>query len=374
MVSIAETVAKILGAPSWDQRVAQIRLVGQRHGTGEHQDIYSQVAKEGYVPYLAPDFAYIHEADFYELPYFREVYAAAATLTVNFTFVTILGLSSALAADPRTLLVFRTILGLTKDEFAHSTQLAGELVNLPPISSSKVDSMERRGTGVTDDQAHVIAATITRVMDGSLFGRPGAGLRVKQDKPDTSNGWATVSDFANDRVPLETFLHQRHYGGAFRQVLDATSTRRGDLIEDAVEALFTEHGIPHIRTGAHNQAEIARRFEVQVTPAPDFVVHDSADRLQALLECKGTNNGGTARDKALRFERLRQESIRLNGVPLLAVLGGIGWTRTNDALGPVVRDTDGRVFTLANLSQMLDVAPFPSLIGLAPSPAGSAAT
>jgi len=30
------------------------------------------------------------------------------------------------------------------------------------------------------------------------------------------------------------FLHQRLYGGAFRQILDATSTKRGDLIEEEV--------------------------------------------------------------------------------------------------------------------------------------------
>jgi hypothetical protein len=35
----------------------------------------------------------------------------------------------------------------------------------------------------------------------------------------------------------------------------------------------------------------------------------------------------------------------------------------NDTLGPVVRDTDGRVFTLATLPDMLAVNPFPSLIG-----------
>ena len=81
-----------------------------------------------------------------------------------------------------------------------------------------------------------------------------------------------------------------------------------------------------------------------------------------MLECKGTNNGGTARDKALRFNRLRDESVRLGGVPLIAVLSGIGWTRINDALGPVVRDTDGRVFTLSTLNSMLEVAPFPSLL------------
>ena len=85
-----------------------------------------------------------------------------------------------------------------------------------------------------------------------------------------------------------------------------------------------------------------------------------------MLECKGTNNGGTARDKALRFERLRDESIRLGGIPLMAVLGGMGWTRVNDALGPVVRDTEGRVFTLSTLHSILEVSPFPSLVQSTP--------
>ena len=53
---------------------------------------------------------------------------------------------------------------------------------------------------------------------------------------------------------------------------------------------------------------------------------------------------------------------------MVAVLGGIGWARVNDALGPVVRDTGGRVFTLSTLSAMLEVAPFPSLVGLEPTP------
>ncbi|MGF1647447.1 MAG: hypothetical protein ACFCVF_11105, partial [Kineosporiaceae bacterium] len=164
------------------------------------------------------------------------------------------------------------------------------------------------------------------------------------------------------------FLHQRHYGGAFRQLLDATSTRRGNLLEDGVEELFIAHGIPHIRTGSHNQADIARRFEISVQPAPDFVVYDESDTLRGMLECKLVNDGGTARDKALRFERLRAEAVRLGGIPLLAVLAGLGWGRVNDTLGPVVRDTDGRVFTLATLPEMINVAPFPTLTGLAGRP------
>ena len=244
------------------------------------------------------------------------------------------------------------------------------------LSSSQIDTMERSAIDAlrantpavvakATAQARVASKTIVMAMNGELFGDAPSGLRSKQQKPDTAEGWDSVRVYAADGVPLKVFLHQRHYGGAFRQVLDATSTLRGALIEDAVEALFTARGVSFIRTGSHNQADIAKRFEVHVTPAPDFVVFDpSDDSLKAMLECKGTNNGGTARDKALRFNRLRAESVRLGGIPLIAVLGGIGWARINDALGPVVKDTDGRVFTLSTLSSMLEVAPFPSLLGM----------
>lgn len=218
------------------------------------------------------------------------------------------------------------------------------------------------------DFAYIHESQFDRIMSGTLFGEPAGDLRKKQRKPDTMQGWPTVVGFAADGVSYSTFLHQRHYGGAFRQVLDATSEKRGNLIEDAVEELFIATGVPYVRTGSHNQVEIEKRFEVAVRPAPDFVVFDDADTLRGFLECKGANDGGTARDKALRFRTLRDESVRLGGVPLLAVLGGIGWTRVNDTLGPVVRDCDGRVFTLANLPEMLTVQPFPTLVGLTDKP------
>ncbi|WP_420608335.1 hypothetical protein [Novosphingopyxis sp.] len=373
-MTIDSTISAILEADTWAKRIHQIRLVPQRHGTGEHGTIYAAIARALYMPHLAPDFAYIHEAPFYEPAHFFQAYEAADRLTAGFTRVAEADLVDAISRYPGTLLVFRTLLGLTKEEFAHSSVLAGGPAELQPLSSSQIDTMERvpsvaephpaaAPTSRAARQAVVAARTIVEVMNGDLFGEAPPGLRSKQDKPDTANGWESVRKFAAGGVPLKVFLHQRHYGGAFRQVLDATSARRGDLIEDAVETLFTEHGIGFVRTGSHNQADIAARFEVRVTPAPDFVVFDRRDdSLKAMLECKGTNNGGTARDKALRFNRLRDESIRLGGVPLIAVLSGIGWTRINDALGPVVRDTDGRVFTLSTLNSMLEVAPFPSLV------------
>lgn len=363
MPKVEDTVRAIVDAKTWDQRVAQIRLVAQKHGTAEHPQIYAEVAREAYVPHLAPDFAYVHAMDFYDFPHFHEAYRAAAEATELFTQITEETISRAIREQPRSLLVFRTITGLLSKEFASATKLVAEPLGQSPLSAGRIDGMERNGTQPNAQHARIAALTILGVMDGTLFGAPPGDLRTKQDKYDTRRGWATVQRLAEDGVPYEAFLHQRHYGCAFRQLLDATSTQRGNLLEDAVEELFTEHGIPHIRTGAHNQAEIAKRFEIHVTPAPDFVVFDQSDTLRAILECKLVNDGGTARDKALRFERLRAEAARLGGIPLLAVLAGLGWSRVNDTLGPVVRDTEGRVFTLSNLPDMLDVTPFPQLVG-----------
>lgn len=365
MPSIEQTVRGIVDAPSWDKRIANIRLVEQNHGTAQHPQIFADVAREAYVPHLAPDFAYVHSMDYYELPTFQEAYRAAREGTSGFTDVTEQSVAKTLIDSPKSLLAFRTILGLLTNEFASATQLVAEPLGHKPVSASRVKGMEQKGTQPSTDQAKICALTILGAMDGSLFGDPPGGLRTKQDKYDTHRGWPTVETLARDGVPYEAFLHQRHYGGAFRQLLDATSTLRGDLLEDAVEALFTEERIPFIRTGSHNQADIAKRFQIHVTPAPDFVVFDKSDTLRAMLECKLVNDGGTARDKALRFTRLRAEALRLGGVPLVAVLAGMGWSRVNDTLGPVVRDTDGRVFTLSNLDAMLTVTPFPSLIGTA---------
>ena len=363
MATIGQTADYIVGAATWDERVARMRQIPQRHGTDEHAAIDAEVARRLYVPHLAPDYAYVPSLEFYELPHFQAAYDKAFLATAGFTDVTVERLAAVIGDDSAILLALRVITGLTRTEFADSSKLVAGPLGAKPLSVSKVDSMERAGTPTSAGQARIAAETIDRIMRGVLFGDPPGRFKSKQDKPDTADGWSTVRDYAAHRVPYSMFLHQRHYGGAFRQVLDAASELRGDLIEDAVEALFAEHGIGFVRTGSHNQAEIAARFEVTVQPTPDFVVYDNSGRLRAMLECKLTNDGGTARDKALRFKALREESIRLGGVPLIAVLGGLGWTRVNDTLGPVVRDCDGRVFSAGNLPDMLTLSPFPSLLG-----------
>lgn len=299
-----QTVDIIWAASTWDQRVARVRQIPQHHGTDEHAAIYADIAKRLYVPHLAPDFAYAPVLDFYELAHFQAAYDKLARATGEFTDMTVDRLAAAIQAEPVVLLPLRTITGLLKKEFAWTTKLVAEPLGMKPLSENKVDSMERSGSATSKEQARVAAETIDQIMHGSLFGDPPGAFKSKQDKPDTIDGWSSVRRYASDSVPYSVFLHQRHYGGPFRQVIDAASELRGNLIEDAVEALFSEHGILFIRTGSHNQDEITARFEITVRPTPDFVVHDAAGNLRAMLECKAANDGGTARDKALRFERL----------------------------------------------------------------------
>lgn len=370
MPSVEQTIDAVCAAPTFDARIAEIRKIPGRHGSDDHQLIFAEIARRAYVPNLAPNFAFINRDDFFEAKHFSQSYRLASAGTRGFTAVDVQTLTTLIADEPLALLTLRTICGLTKGEFASASKMADATGT--GVGEGSIDSMEKKGTKPKNpvknvDRARILAMTLDQVMSGALFQSNTADFPTKQEfKPDSTSGWPSAATFAANGVPYSTFLHQRHYGGAFRQLLDATSGNRGDLIEDAVEDLFRDNGVPYIRTGSHNQGDPYKRFGLDVRPAPDFIIYDEASgHLMGMLECKTINDGGTARDKALRFAKLKAESQRLNGIALMAVLGGLGWRRVNDALGPVVDATDGRVFTLATLPEMLTVAPIPSLLGTA---------
>lgn len=366
MPDAGEVADAVADASTWDARVGLVRKVPEEFGIAHHAEVYSAIAERAYVPTLRADFAYVHWRDDYELPSVVEPYEVAYEATGGFADVTRDDLVAVLKEHPTALRVFRLLLGFTWNEFAEATSEVAAEHDVAPLTSGRVRSAED-GRPLTEAQAETCAVVIDLAMTGEYPAPVAPGpLRSKLDKPDTVAGWESVRHFAENGVPFAMFLHQRSYGGAFRQLLDATSSLRGDLLEEPVEALFTEAGVPYVRTGSHNQAEVAERFGLTVRPAPDFVVFDNRnDQLRAIMECKGTNDGGTARDKAARFRSLRQEAMRLGGVPLIAILGGTGWRRTPDALGPVVNYTDGRVFTLSTLPELLSMEPFPGLLGLA---------
>ncbi|MBA2318364.1 MAG: hypothetical protein H0V93_11410 [Euzebyales bacterium] len=183
MPDITEVADQIAGAGSWDERVSLIRTIPQEFGEAHRQTVYDRVAQRAYVKQLAPDFAYIHRRDDYELASVGDAYQLANASTSGFTEV-------------------------------------------GPAQMCHV--MEHHGTTLR----------------------------------------------------------------AFRLIVGF--------------------------------------FDAQDVP-------------RAMLEAKAANDGGTARDKAARFRMLRTEAQRLGGMPVFALLAGLGWTRTADALGPVVAACDGRV-------------------------------
>lgn len=366
---IAEAVAD---APTWNARVKAIRRIPEKFGTSEHAAVYAAIAKRVYVPTLQPDYAYVHWREEYELAPLAAAYELACAGTGGFKRVTCDDVRRVLSENPTTLRIFRLLVGFTGAEFAETCAVVAGYLGSAPLTKSRVSRIEDGGE-ILPDEAKTCAAAIDRVMrrDPGLFPPTpeGSALRLKIEKPDTDRGWSSVRSYASDGVPLPVLLHQRAYGGAFRQLSDATSAKRGDLIEEPVERMFREARVPFVRTGSGQQSAIAKRWGITVKPAPDFVLYDPrTDVPKAILECKAANDGGTARDKAARFIKLSGEGRRLGGIPLFAVLSGVGWRRTNDALGPVVQHTDGRVFTLATLREMLETEPIPGLRDLTPSP------
>jgi hypothetical protein len=358
----AATAMAIANAPTWDVRVQRVRQVPEMYGLAQQARVYAAIAEHVYKPSLSPMFAHVPWREDYELGPFKEAYAEAYERTAGFVNVTDEDLREALLNAPRSLRVFRMLLGYTADELAAAVRMyLAEQGRAERIGKARVLAMEH-GRQPTAMVAAAFAQTINRLVTGAMWREAEEPLRPKLAKPDTAHGWDSVREFAQYGVPFEVYLHQRFYGGAFGQLLNATSSMRGDLLELPVVELFDDYGIQYLRTGTSNQADIEARFGLTVRPAPDFVVFDENDALRAILECKQTNDGGTARDKAGRFFNLREEGARLGGVPVFAVIDGLGWQRTGDALGPVVRHTDGRVFTLASVGDMIKTQPFPQLV------------
>lgn len=271
MSEIEQTVHEIAAAGTWQERIHAVRRIPERHGRRDQAKVYAAVAGQLYRPYLSPEFAFVPERPEYELEVFSQAYRRVHDATRGFSESGLDRITAVLEAHPETLLVLRTILGYTPSELSvASREVGGD--DTAGVSAGRIKGFER-GSRMPPEAASVLAATIDRLIMGSLWGEAPEGLRTKLDKIDTSRGWTSVRELAAAGVPYDAFLHL----------------------------------------------------------------------------------------KAARFGVLREEAIRLGGIPVVAVVDGLGWERLNDALGPVVRDCDGRVFTLQTLPEMLEVEPFPAL-------------
>jgi hypothetical protein len=305
-----------------------------------------ELAKE-YTRYLTPMFNLIPWDDqlLVRPERFQEIYSIAADATNNFSQVDVERLTETLASHPETLLVFRTISGYRVQELAYAIEFRVGI----KVSEGTIKKLEAgRKPSTPSQQQHLagIAKAIFEAVQGTLLPRPTGitGFIDRSAKFDTLDGWSGVAHHASEGVPYSTALYERYLGRPFAYAVDALSGRKADLLEKPIQSLLEAHGISHYRSKPIDKIP---GFE----QAPDFLI-PGQDSPRVVIEAKLAEDGGTARDKAARIERLARITDRV-GATLIAVVDGKGFFRINDVLAPILRATRGATFTLSTLPEMI---------------------
>jgi hypothetical protein len=145
-------------------------------------------------------------------------------------------------------------------------------------------------------------------------------------------------------------LYERYMGRPFASHRDSVSELIGDIMEDAIEEHLDRAGISFRR--------VRRRQAVPgYRQAPDFFVPDEY-HTAVMIEGKITGDDGTARDKLSRIERLTQmrDERRRAGASafeVVACIDGRGFGVRQTDMRELLRITEGKVFTLATLDQLI---------------------
>lgn len=364
-----------------NERVRLMRSLPDQMGGADAAKVRNRLAKEAFAALMSSEFATIEWRPEREADLFRQVYARVAELTDGFTNVSVAHLADVLETFPQGILVFRVIVGYTTPELSDATAicLPGQRVNVGPLKT-----MESGGTPKKlRHAAEVCAQTINALVTGTLFPPTpdNSPIRTKQQKFDTVDGWVSVRQLAAEGVPYWAYLHLRSYGGAFRQLSDATSKSVGAVVEDQFIEVVTAAGFIHVQSAGDMPAvqtpafirttsagvdkeEVANRFGITLNLVPDFVFFHGSE-LKAFVECKYASDHGTAKEKAGRITVYEAECKRL-GVPMFTVLAGRGFRDRPAALGDIIKLCEGRVLAPATLALLLETNPFPALLAQVP--------
>ena len=283
--------------------------------------------------------------------HFARVFERTARLAGDFRDLSAAELTRILSAYPASLMVFRLVTGYTWAELSDII-LAKLSYRVSVQKLQQIERAERREDvpgKLPDAVLENLGKAIAGVVEGTLMPLPdelaAAGFRTRQHKVDTTEGWSTVQACAAGGVSYRDLLYERYTGRPFSYVRDAMSERKGDILEDALEALLREHGVPFDRI-TDNQCP---GFE----QAPDFALPNRQEP-EVVVESKLAEDGGTARDKASRIERLRHTCDE-RGILLVALVDGKGFRRFKDVLFPIIRTTRGHTYTLQTLDSLLAV-------------------
>jgi len=287
---------------------------------------------------------------------FEVLYRFILERTDSFKSVTPTTLASILHDKPCGLLILRLILGYSLDELELILQgRYGVVFSKDQLREIEL-LCEETGLNLLTRWREEVVPQLSEFLYSTAHGETFAeleGIDLTLFKPrlqvlhiDPSKGWFSVSEMATHGVTFAALLYQRYIGGTVRQALDIGSSLKADLLEGPVDSLFVKNRIPFYRSRPRE------RFP-DWEQAPDFLIPDKTNP-EVIIEAKVAEDGGTARDKASRIERLSNFS-RSKGVECIAIIDGKGFRRINDVLVPILRNCRGQVFSYSNLTEILSL-------------------
>ena len=267
---------------------------------------------------------------------------------------------AALKADAISFLVLRAILGLSPPEWADLAR-SDIGVDVPQNAARDLDGRSRRerdyysrlgssSNGKTKERVNALVSVAVRYLTKPIARVPEDTIH-RLSKFDTVAGIDSLRHAASHHVPYAMLLYERYLGRPFATHRDAVSELVGDVMESAIEERLARAEITFRKT---KRAERIPGFE----QAPDFIVPDEVNPA-VVIEAKITGDDGTARDKVTRIERLatmRDERLRVGGkgFQVLACIDGRGFGVRREDMRRMLLRTEGKVFTLATLNQMIE--------------------
>lgn len=284
---------------------------------------------------------------------FEKAFQVLKRHTDAFTHVSIDTVEAAFVEAPVSLIVFRSILGLTPPEWAYlTTEMTDTHVDggVARVIDRKIRQSQTMRTSVKDSLLRervraMIDAGIRTLSQG--VPDPAAAVLHRLDKVDTRDGLLSLAPISDLGVPYPVLLYERFLGRPFASHRDSVSELVGHVVESAIRDVLSTAKVSFRET---KRAERIQGFD----QAPDFIIPDEFSPV-AVVEAKLTEDDGTARDKVARVQRLRTLRDQ-NGLDydVIACIAGRGFRVRKEDMRRLLQATDGKVFTLSTMHLLID--------------------
>jgi len=293
---------------------------------------------------------------FIDYPTFERGYEALKRATSGFEEMTDRAIYPVALATPITVVVLRSMLGLTPPEWAYLTSQRTD-IEVPQGFVRTLDRKVRmaplkplRPNGGSRSRLKALVKVACDLLASEAPGVEADKLH-RLDKADTRLGARSIRSLADLGVPYAMLLYERFLGRPFAGHRDSVSELIGDSLESAVEDVLAAAKVSYRKT---KRAERIAGFD----QAPDFIV-PSEFSPEVVIEAKITEDDGTARDKVTRIQHLGELSLagRPAGKPrfeVIACIGGRGFGVRREDMKKMLLATRGKVFTVKTLPRLVE--------------------